>query len=262
MASGGTLTTTLCIRASSIPNDDPHTRMTPQPIGEELGQSLIDQVDRAMCFQVDQQRAVPSLASAQGNVIKAQHAWGGHCLVLHGAQQSQQRSETNRYARLTCQPRSPFATSLQSKYVATHDRATEPGERKTILAHLPPYKLAGLITGRETCRTQAASIGPATAEVVQQLLDHRPEDRLHVAQRVLRLAERASAERLERACVRALHYGTPEYPTLKRILAAGLEVVPVHLAESPQPPPPRNLTFLGHASEFAAGLLAAAGGRR
>ena len=148
------------------------------------------------------------------------------------------------------------------QHIATHDRATEPGERKTILAHLPPYKVAGLVSSRETCRLQAASIGPATSEVIQRLLDHRPEDRLHVAQRVLRLVERASAERLESACVRALHYDTPDYPTLKRILATGLEVVPVRLAEPPPATPPRNLTFVRHASEFAAGLLAAAGGRR
>ena len=145
--------------------------------------------------------------------------------------------------------------------VATHGRASQPGERKTILAHLPPHKIDGLVSGREACSMQAVSIGPATAEVVQQLLEHRPEDRLHVAQRVLRLAERAGSERLERACVRALHYGTPDYPTLKRILATGLEIAP--LPTVAHPPPPRNLTFLRQASEFAAGLLAAAaGGRR
>jgi hypothetical protein len=118
----------------------------------------------------------------------------------------------------------------------------------------------GLVSGREACSLQAASIGPATAEVVQQLLEHRPEDRLHVAQRVLRLAERSGAGRLERACVRALHYSTPDYPTLKRILATGLEIAPLQTTEPPALP--RNLTFLRQASEFAAGLLAAAGGRR
>jgi hypothetical protein len=118
----------------------------------------------------------------------------------------------------------------------------------------------GLLSGRDACRAQALSIGPATAEVVRQLLEHRPEDRLHVAQRVLRLAERAGSERLERACARALHYGAPDYPMLKRILAAGLEVVPV---PTTQPAPaPRNPTSLRHASELAAGSLAAAGGRR
>jgi transposase len=145
--------------------------------------------------------------------------------------------------------------------VATHDRASQPGERKTLLAHLPPHKIDGLVSGREACTAQAVSIGPATVEVVQHLLEHRPEDRLHVAQRVLRLAERSGAERLERACVRALHYGTPDYPTLKRILATGLEIAPLQTTE-PQALP-RNLTFLRHAGEFAAGLLAAAaGGRR
>jgi transposase len=145
--------------------------------------------------------------------------------------------------------------------VATHDRASQPGERKTLLAHLPPHKIDGLVSGREACTAQAVSIGPATVEVVQHLLEHRPEDRLHVAQRVLRLAERSGAERLERACVRALHYGTPDYPTLKRSLATGLEIAPLQTTE-PQALP-RNLTFLRHAGEFAAGLLAAAaGGRR
>jgi hypothetical protein len=117
-----------------------------------------------------------------------------------------------------------FTTDHQ--HVATPDRAAQPGERKTILAHLPPYRVAGLVTGRETCTVQAANIDPATTNVVQQLLDHRPEDRLYVAQRVLRLAESAGPQRLELACARALHYGTPEYPALKRILATGLEVVP------------------------------------
>src|SRR6266852_3444657 len=112
---GCTLTTTLCIRASSIANDNLHTGMTPQPIGEDVSSPLIDQVDRAMRFQVDQQRAVSSFTSAQCKVIDTQHAWGRHCLVLDGAQQSQQRIGTDWHTCLTCQPCSTFATSLQSK---------------------------------------------------------------------------------------------------------------------------------------------------
>src|SRR6266536_791435 len=65
---GGTLTTTLCICASSIANDNLHTGMTPQPIGEDFGSPLIDQVDRAVRLEVYQERAVPSLTSAQGNI--------------------------------------------------------------------------------------------------------------------------------------------------------------------------------------------------
>ena len=136
--------------------------------------------------------------------------------------------------------------------VATHDRAPRPGGRQTLLAHLPPHKVPGLVASRETCRTQAAAIGPATTELVEGLLAHRPEDRLRVAQRVLRLATQVGAERLERACARALHFGTPDYPTLKRILTAGLEQTPVE----PPPPPPRGegFRFVRQASEFVAGL--------
>ncbi len=136
--------------------------------------------------------------------------------------------------------------------VATHDRAPRPGARQTLLAHLPPHKVPGLVASRETCRTQAASIGPATTTLVEGLLAHRPEDRLKVAQRVLTLAAKVGGDRLERACARALHYGTPDYPTLKRILAAGLEQVPV--APAPAPPPATGYRFARQASEFLTSL--------
>jgi len=64
-----TLTTTLCIRTGTIANDNLDTGMTPQPVGENFGSALIDQVDWVMRFQVDQERAVPSFTSAQGKVI-------------------------------------------------------------------------------------------------------------------------------------------------------------------------------------------------
>ena len=138
--------------------------------------------------------------------------------------------------------------------VATHDRATHPGERQTNPDHLPPQKLRGLVASREVCRAQATAVGPATTAVVERLLEHRPEDRLKVAQRVLGFAAAVGPGRLERACARALHYGTADYPSIKRILAAGLDHAP------PEPPPtpgPRRLTFARQAGEFVAALVGA-----
>jgi hypothetical protein len=144
--------------------------------------------------------------------------------------------------------------------VATHDRAPRPGVRQTLLAHLPPHKVPGLVASRETCRTQAASFGPATTTLVAALLDHRPEDRLKVAQRVLGLAARVGDVRLEPACARPLHYGTPDYPTLQRILAAGLDQAPLG---APAPAPrPTGFRFARHASEFVAGLWAGTRGEQ
>ncbi len=134
--------------------------------------------------------------------------------------------------------------------VATHTRASAPGERVTDLAHLPPEKVPNLIISRETCQQQAAAIGPATTRVVQTLLDHRPEDRLRTAGRLLRLARRTAPERLERACARALAFGAADYPTVKRILTEQLDALP-----PPAAPPVRPYTFVRQASEFVTSLF-------
>jgi hypothetical protein len=141
--------------------------------------------------------------------------------------------------------------SQDHKLVAIHDRATQPGQRQTNLNHLPPEKVAGLMLTRPVCREQAAAIGPATTEVVEQLLNHRPEDRLRTAGRLLRLAQRFSSQRLEAACQRALHFGDPAYVTIKRILERGLDGDP--LPEPPSPAPARS--FVRSAQEFARALL-------
>ena len=86
--------------------------------------------------------------------------------------------------------------------VATHRRA-RPGQRRTLLAHLPPDKVHFLMQTPAWCRQQAAEIGPACAQFIGQLLGERPLDRLRSAQGVLRLTQRYGPARLEAACARA-----------------------------------------------------------
>jgi transposase len=119
--------------------------------------------------------------------------------------------------------------------VATHTRAQKPGRRITHLDHMPPHKVPGLILTRETCRQQASAVGTSTRQVVDVLLDHRPEDRLRTAGRLLRLGDRFGRERLEAACTRALRFDDPAYMTVKRILEQGLdaEEVPSQVASRP-----------------------------
>jgi transposase len=125
------------------------------------------------------------------------------------------------------------------KLVALHPRAQAPGERHTILAHLPAEKVPGLITTRESCAVEAARIGPHTAEVVGRLLAERPVDRLPAAKRLLKLAQCYGALRLERACGRALQFDDHAPGTVRRILDKGLDlaVLPpmaVAVLEAPQ----------------------------
>ena len=125
------------------------------------------------------------------------------------------------------------------KLVALHPRAKEPGERHTVLAHLPPEKVPGLTTTRESCAAEAATIGPDTAEVVRRLLADKPVDRLPSAKRLLKLAKRYGALRLERACGRAVQFDDPSTGTVRRILEKGLDLaalppMSVAVLEAPQ----------------------------
>ncbi|MBW2123351.1 MAG: IS21 family transposase [Deltaproteobacteria bacterium] len=122
--------------------------------------------------------------------------------------------------------------SLDHRLITTHNRARKPGERLTHTDHLPPFKIEGVILTRENCRRKAASIGPWTKKMVDRLLDHRPEDRLRVAGRLLRLAQRYGPKRLEAAIKRALAYGETSYLSVKKILETGLDAEPIRARRS------------------------------
>ena len=141
--------------------------------------------------------------------------------------------------------------TLTYELVATHPRAQQPGERQTHPDHLPPEKLPGLLLGRPAARAAAADLGPATSQVVQQLLDDPIVDRLPTVQRLLRLRERFGDATLEAACGRALHFGDPRYATIKQILVAGHATEPV-----PEPTPaPSAQTFIRTAGELLGHLF-------
>jgi transposase len=135
--------------------------------------------------------------------------------------------------------------------VATHPRAQRPGRRQTHADHLPPHKVPGLMLTRDACRRRASKIGPSTRTVVDSLLDHRPEDRLRTAGRLLRLSDRFGPERLEAACARALRFDDPAYMTIKRILEQGLD-----LEELPAPDSfPLAVTFARPPAELMGHLV-------
>jgi transposase len=107
--------------------------------------------------------------------------------------------------------------------VASHPRATTPGQRLTTLDHLPPDKADALTLTPQRCREEAALIGPAALQAVSRLLDERPLDQLRSARRLLRLTETYGPARLEQACARALRFDAATYGAVKRILQNGLE---------------------------------------
>jgi len=126
--------------------------------------------------------------------------------------------------------------------VASHLSA-RPGQRRTLLEHLPPDKIHFLLQSPAWCQQRAAEIGPTCAAFIAALLGDRPLDRLRSAQGILRLAPRYGAPRLEAACARAAAVGEYRYHTVKTILVSGLDRQPLlDLAPGPAParPVPRH----------------------
>jgi transposase len=138
--------------------------------------------------------------------------------------------------------------SQDFQLLTTHRRATQPGERLTKLDHFPPEQVEYLTTTRATCQTRAEAIGPATTQVIAELLASRPVDKTRTAFHLLKLAETYSPTRLEAACARGLAFGDVRYATLKQILAQHLDELvlpslPAAPAESLQfARPPAELT--------------------
>jgi len=132
--------------------------------------------------------------------------------------------------------------------VATHVRSTRPGQWQTRLDDYPPDKAEYLKRTPNHCRELASRVGPATHQVVENLLGERPLDRLRAVQAILRLQESVGPHRLEAACARALYFGDVSYRRIKGILNAALDREP--LPERVPPVVQQAFVFARPATEF------------
>ena len=111
----------------------------------------------------------------------------------------------------------------EQESVATHVRLTRPGDRHTVADHLPSAAQAWQLRDTQWCLSCAEEIGPACYSLVRALFADRVLVKLRAVQGVLRLKQQYGAARLEAACSRANHYGTPHYRAVKTILQKGLD---------------------------------------
>ena len=83
----------------------------------------------------------------------------------------------------------------------------------------------------------AATIGPACAEVVKQIMAGRPlvEHGYRPCMGVIRLGKRSGNDRLERACVKALKLNIASYKRIENMLRNGKDRVPMPAEPTPCP---------------------------
>ena len=107
--------------------------------------------------------------------------------------------------------------------VASHVRLMGKGLRDTVTDHMPPEAQAWQMQDTQWCLKSALQIGPACHALVHALFGDHVLIKMRAVQGVLRLKQKYGSARLEAACSRANHYGTPGYKVVKTILEKGLD---------------------------------------
>jgi len=113
--------------------------------------------------------------------------------------------------------------------VASHPRSAAQGRHTTIAAHMPASHRAHLEWTPERFRRWAGDIGPATRELVDHLLKHKPHPEMGYRSclGLLALARQYGKPRLEAGCMRANAIGSRTRKSVLSILRGGLDRQPL-----------------------------------
>ena len=124
--------------------------------------------------------------------------------------------------RYTSETLEIFHKSLR---IASHLRSDQVGKHSTITAHMPDNHREYLEWNPSRLIQWASTIGPATAQLVEGILDSKdhPEQGYRSCLGLLRLGKTYSPSRLEAACTRAIQFGSYRYRSVHSILKKGLQ---------------------------------------
>ena len=114
---------------------------------------------------------------------------------------------------------------LKGERVTAHVRSFIPHTHTTLKEHMPPSHQHYLEWTPSRIVGWAKKIGPATAELVQKIIESRthPEQAYRSCLGILRLEKHYPKERLERGARRALKFGALSFRSLRNILSSGLD---------------------------------------
>ena len=102
-----------------------------------------------------------------------------------------------------------------------------PGGRSTDYTDYPAERAPYAMRAPDACCRQGEQVGPAVGQFVRVLLSGTfPWARLRRAQKLLRLADRYGAQRVNAACARALAFELLDVRRVERILRTALEREP------------------------------------
>ena len=117
----------------------------------------------------------------------------------------------------------------QSKRIAAHVRSFQRGKFTTLDEHRPKSHQRYLEWTPERITDWGKKIGPNCARVLEEVLASRahPEHGFRSCMGIIRQGKTHGEARLEAACIRALHFGTPTYRSIESILKQQLDQQPL-----------------------------------
>jgi len=117
----------------------------------------------------------------------------------------------------------------KGRRVSSHLRSDRRGRATTDNKHRPKSHQRYAEWSPSRIIRWAESIGPEVGKVVVRILERmpHPEQGYRSCLGIIRLGKRYGAERLDRACARALAIGSPSYKSINSILKNGLDKQPI-----------------------------------
>jgi transposase len=117
---------------------------------------------------------------------------------------------------------------LDYELIAIHKKSESPFQDIVRPEHLTDRERAYREYDRQRLIEKSAKIGPHTEQLVAALFKYRKHTSVMGSVKgILKLSQKYTAERLEKACTRALYYDEPAYNTVKRILKNNLDLLPL-----------------------------------
>jgi transposase len=118
---------------------------------------------------------------------------------------------------------------FKSKRIASHKRLLGRGQSSTQPEHMPRAHRAHAEWTPSRLISWAGKTGPATAHLVTQIMENRPhpEQGYRACLGIMRLGRIHGPDRLEAACRRAGRLKSFSYRTVRNILAAGVDRLPL-----------------------------------
>ena len=115
------------------------------------------------------------------------------------------------------------------QHVCRHLMGARKQSYTTIEAHMPPEHAWVRGWSKEYFIKEGAKYGSFTARAVEATMKRQQhvQQGFNAARGILRLGTTHGSQRLEKACHRALHYGSPTYRSIKSILDQHLDEQPL-----------------------------------